>query len=227
MLRTITAMLLSAGLAGVVPAGAAEPALRFADLQAGCVSTGSLRVGPGSRWPECQVTKGRWFSTLGHVDLYQAQYCLGGGAGCTRRALVLYANRAYATDARILLQRTDPGDAEYDDPLVVSGPAGTYMMLKVQSAGGAEERYYYRWQDQRWLVVDARRWLRQLARHLPPGTAPAGRIWPDLDTMSVRVPLARRGDAPCCPGGGVAEVRLGLTPRAFTVDAVHIASPAR
>lgn len=227
MRRTITAMLLSAGLAGVAPLGAAELALRFADLQAACVSTGSLRVGPGSRWPECQVTKGRWFSTVGHLDLYQAQYCLGSGTGCTRRALVLYANRAYATDARILLQRTDPGDAEYDDPLVVSGTAGTYMMLKVRTAGGLEERYYYRWQGGRWQAVDAQRWLRQLARHLPPGTAPAGRVWPELDTMSARVPLVRREEGPCCPGDGVAEVSLGLTPRAFTVKAVHIDSGAQ
>jgi hypothetical protein len=227
MLRTITAMLWSAVLAGVAPLGAAEPEFRFADLQSACVPTGGIHFGPGSRWPECQITKGRWFSTIGHLDLYQAQYCLGSDAGCTRRALVIYVNRAYTAGARVLLQRNDPGGAEYDDPLVVASSAGTYMMLKVRIPRGEEQRHYYRWQGEGWRAVDARRWLRQLGRHLPPGTAPAAGIWPDLDTMSARVPLARRGDAPCCPGGGIAEVSLGLTPRAFTVKAVHIDSRAQ
>lgn len=155
------------GLAATGAPQAADAVVRFADLQTDCVAAGSVRFGPGSRWPACRLTGSRWFATLGDLDFYEAEYCLGGDDGCARRAQVIYANKAYTPEARVLLQRLDPGNAEYAAPLVLSGAEGTHLVLKVAVPGAAAQRHYYRWQQSRWTPVSPGRRLRDLAVSLP------------------------------------------------------------
>lgn len=167
MMPVIIALVLAGGLAAAGAPQAAETVTRFADLQTACVSAGSIRFGPGSRWPTCRLTGSRWVTTIGDLDFYQAQYCLGGDEGCARRAQVIYANKAYTPEARVLLQRIDPANAEYAAPLVLTGAEGTHLVLKVTVPGAAAQRQYYRWQQSRWTPVSPGRRLRDLAASLP------------------------------------------------------------
>lgn len=166
-MRPAIMVLLAGGLTAVAAPQAAESIVRFADLQADCVSAGVVRFGPGTRWPACRLTASRWFATLGNLDFYQAEYCLGGGEACARRAQIIYVNQAYTPEARVLLQRVDPGPAEYAAPLVLTGAEGTHLVLKVTLPGAAAQRQYFRWQQSRWTPVSPGASLRDLAASLP------------------------------------------------------------
>lgn len=157
------ALLLAAALAA--PAAFALGDLTaFSRVLTECIPAGAVRFGPGAGHERCEVTKARWFSTLGFLDLYQAQYCLGGAApGCAQRALVLYANRAYTPVARMLLQRVDPGQAQYDDPVVLETREGPVLVLGMRLPGAPRERSYYRWHGERWSPIPASRQLEALA----------------------------------------------------------------
>ena len=74
-------MFMLLGLASWMPAQARETGIKFDGVQVQCVQIEGLQFGAGKRWPECSVTKGRWFATLDFQDMYQAQYCLGKGGG--------------------------------------------------------------------------------------------------------------------------------------------------
>ena len=58
-------------VAVTLPAHALGDLTAFPMLQRECVRVGGIGYGPQSRWPDCRVTKGRWFATLGFTDLYQ------------------------------------------------------------------------------------------------------------------------------------------------------------
>jgi hypothetical protein len=134
--------------------------VEFAKAQRGCVETGAITLGPRGRWAECQITRRDWVATIGLLDFYQYQYCLGGSPGhCERRALLIFSNRAYNPSARLVLQRIDPGATQYDDPLVVETRQGTVLVISGQAPGGAGIRQHYLWQGSRWTPVMAGPWL--------------------------------------------------------------------
>jgi len=199
------------------PVHARNDIVKFDGVQEHCVQAGSIKFGPGARWPSCRVTKGRWFVTMDFVDFYQAQYCLGKDDGtCEDRAIVVFANRAYKPDAQVVLQRLDDGATEYDDPLVVQTPYGDIMTVSGHVRGGAETRSYYVWRAGRWVPIDATAWLREASKRLPKGASLASRaVWPDLDTMSVHATLQGAGrDA--------ANIELGLAKERFVVKDVTL-----
>ena len=202
------------------PAHARSDVVKFEGVQERCVQAGSIKFGPGTRWASCRVTKGRWFVTMGFLDFYQAQYCLGKDDGiCEQRAIVVFANRAYKPDAQIVLQRLDAGATEYDDPLVVQTPYGDIMTVTGRAPDGAEARSYYGWRAGRWIPIDATAWVREVAKRLPQGASLASRaIWPDLDTMSAHATVTGAGDA----GREVAEIRLGLAKERFIVKNITL-----
>lgn len=153
VLGTLAGSGVAAEVAAEVAVKVASEVVKFADLQGACVAGGSL--GPAAL-ADCRMTRSRWVSTIGNLDFYQAQYCLG--AGCRQRALRIYSNRAYAAEAQILIERVDPAGTEYVDPLVIAGPDGPHLVVRWRSPGGGDERAVYRWQDARWQPVDARKW---------------------------------------------------------------------
>jgi hypothetical protein len=136
-------------------------------------------------------------ATLDFIDMYQAQYCLGKGAGeCDQQAFTLFGNRAYTPNAKVMLQRIDPGATKYDDPVVIQTKYGDILALAAHLPDGSESKRYYRWQSGQWKPVKARGWLRDLAKHLPKGeviNAVAG--WPNFDSMSAQATLYRAGGA--------------------------------
>jgi hypothetical protein len=222
MMRIAFAFLL---LAAVVssPVHAGGDVTKFEGVQEHCVQVGKIKFGANAKWPECSVTKGRWFATLDFIDMYQAQYCLGKGDGeCAERALLVFGNRAYTPNAKVILQRTDPGAAKYDDPLLIQTQYGDILTLSARFPDGSESKSYYRYQSGRWIPVDAQAWRRDLAKHLPKGTSLKANVWPDIDTMSVRVPISQSGDSG--PGSAVADVELALAKERFTVKKVEFKS---
>jgi hypothetical protein len=214
-------------LAAVLPAPAQArgSVAVFSTALKECVAAGHVSFGPNGRWPSCRMVKSHWVATIGLLDFYQAQYCLGGGGGgCEQRALLLFSNRAYNRAARLVLQRIDPGDTEYGDPLVVQSGEDSLLVVSASAPGAAETREHYLWRDNRWMPVEARSWLRDLAPRLPRGASVRAGVTPEAETMSARVPLYRQGDADCCPSGGVAHVELGVAGGRFTVRAVTVAA---
>jgi hypothetical protein len=172
------------------PLHAAELEAAFPQLQKACVQTPAIRFGAKARWASCEVTHARWFVTLDFLDQYQTQYCLGKrGQTCEKRALLVFANRAYTPTARLLLQQVDAGDTEYDDPLVVGTTDGTVMLLTSRRPGSADRHRYYQWQGTRWTALDSQAWQRDLTRRLPPGSRIKTSAAPDISSMSARVVL--------------------------------------
>jgi hypothetical protein len=194
----------------------------FEPVQEKCADVGDIRVGEGSRWSECRVTKARWFVTNDYLDLYQVQYCLSkDGIACDERALNVFANRAYTPEARLLLQRIDPGATEYEDPVTVVNEHGRFMMLSTRKPGEPVEKSYYVWRKDRWLPVDARSWVRELDKRLPKGSSvKLADVSPDIDTMSAQATVYRKGDAAV---GQAATVELAFSKNRFTVKRVKLA----
>lgn len=220
MMRIALALLLiTVGVSS--PVHARGDVIKFEGVQEHCVQVGEIKFGAKGRWSNCSVTAGRWFATMGILDLYQAQYCLGKGDGeCDRKAFLVFANRAYTPNAKMILQRIDPGAAQYDDPLVVETKYGDILTLSARFPDGRVSKSYYRWKSDRWIPVDARGWLWDLSKQLPKDVVAKGDAWPDADTMSVRVPLAPRGESGL--GVAMAEVELALAQERFTVKRVNL-----
>jgi len=209
-------------VACISPAGAIGDLASFERIHSECVSAGEVSFGPQGRWAECRVSKGRWFSTIGHIDFYQTQYCLGnGGEGCAQRALLLFANRAYTPVAKMTLGRLDPGDTEYADPVVRLTPYGRILAIEAQRPGRPAEHSYYLWQDERWQAIDTASWRRDLARRLPPGVDLRGEPLPDFDDMHVAAAVLRQRDS----AAGRAEVELGLVNARLHLKSVQLVLP--
>lgn len=220
-MRTIFLLMLAALVS--TPVHAAGDSVPFAGVQQECVQVGDITFGPGGRWANCRVTRGRWFATLDFLDLYQVQYCLGKNAEtCDQRALVIFANRAYTKDAKALLVRIEDGATEYDDPLVVGSDQETVMGVSTRNPAGDVAKSYYLWRTDHWVAMDGQGWLHGLSARLPNGASVRQAALPDLETMSAQVSLFRAGDADCCPTGGLAKVELGLVKEQFAVKQVQV-----
>ena len=207
------------------PVHARDKAIKFEGVQVNCVQTDKIKFGANARWTNCSVTKGRWFATLDFIDMYQAQYCLGKGDGaCEQRAFLVFGNRAYTPNAKVMLQQFDPGAAEYEQPLLLQTKYGDILTLSARLPGGGASKHYYRWQSGRWLPVEARGWLRDLSKRLPKGETIKGDVWPDMDSMSAQATLTSAGGSG--PGGKVANVELGIAKDRFTVKKVTLAQKA-
>ena len=219
-MRIISAFLLiTAALS--LPVHARDNAIKFDGVQEHCVQVEKIRFGVNNRFSDCRVTKGRWFATLDFIDMYQAQYCLGkGGGGCDQRALLVFANRAYTPNAKVILQRIDPGIVEYDDPQLVQTKYGDILTLSARFPDGSSSKSYYRWHAGRWIQVEARGWLRDLSRRLPRSESVKGEVWPDADSMSAQATLQGTGDSGA--QDKVAEVELGLANDRFSVRKVTL-----
>lgn len=226
MMRIITLLLLSALVS--TPVHAAGDLIPFAGVQEKCVQVGDITFGPDGRWAGCHVTRARWVATIDFLDLYQVQYCLGMRAkACDKRALVIFANRAYTPEAKVLLVRMDGGSMKYEDPLVVLSDNETVMSVSARNATGIVAKSYYLWRTDHWVAMDAQGWLKGLSTYLPKGASARQEPWPDIDTMSAQVKLFRAGDANCCPSGGMANVELGLVKTQFAIKQVKISPKAK
>ena len=149
----------------ISPARAEDPRTAFPLSQDHCVAIGQVSFGPQGAWPHCRVVKTGWFATIYPLDLYQTQYCLGRTAGsCEQTALLLFANRAYQPQARLLLQRLEPGRQDFDDPYLLHSPHGVSMRLTMRSAGNQASKRYYVWQNERWLPLAPSSWQERDAR---------------------------------------------------------------
>jgi hypothetical protein len=224
MMRIAFAFLLLAAAVSL-PVHARDKAIKFEGVQEHCIQTDKIKFGANAKWSDCRVTKGRWFATLEFIDMYQAQYCLGKGDGaCEQRAFLVFGNRAYTPNAKVMLQQIDPGTDGYDEPRLVQTKYGDILTLSARLPGGGASKRYYRWHSGRWLPVESRGWLRDLAKRLPKGETITGDVWPDIDSMTAQATLSSAASSG--PGGKVAEVELGIAKDRFTVKKVTLAHKA-
>lgn len=194
----------------------------FDGVQEHCVQAGEVTFGPNGRWNSCHVTRGRWSSTIDLIDIYQAQYCLGKDeSSCEQRALVLFANRAYTKDATILIQRIDPPDTIYDDPLVVIIGDDRLMSVSSRTTDSNKITNYYIWDAGHWMPLKLNTWQRDLSSKVPKGTSIRQAVAPSLESMSADVDLFKPSDADCCPTGGKAHVEFGFENENFVVKNVQ------
>lgn len=202
------------------PAYARSDEVKFDGLQMHCVQAGKIKFGANAKWSDCSVTRGRWAVTLDFIDMYQAQYCLGNVAGeCDQRAFTLFGNRAYTPNAKVMLQRIDPAGTEYDDPRLVQTKYGDILTLGAHFADGTETKNYYRWHAGKWIPVESRAWLKELARQLPKGEAIKTAVFPDIDSMSAQAKLYPAGGA---ASDKTAKVELAVSKDRFTVKKVTL-----
>jgi hypothetical protein len=209
-------------LAGSATANAGDDSTTFPLSNEQCAAVGDITFGANGRWAHCKVIKNSWYATIDDLDLYQSQYCLGNKAGvCKQHALLLFANRAYTSKAKLQLQRVDSGSTAYDDPMTVNTESGVIMMLAKHIGSVTSSTYYY-WQANQWLPIESQAWQRQLPQHLPKDVLLRAKPSLDIGTMSAQVKLYRTRDADCCPSGGVADVNLILSKGRFAVKSVEI-----
>lgn len=211
-------------LAIAAPAHGAAAAAPFPALQEKCVEVGVVTLGERGRWSHCAVTHARWMATVDLIDQYQVHYCLSRrAAGCERRALLVFGNRAYTPHAKLLILRMDPGSAEYEEPLLVKTEYGRLLALAVALPERRREIAYHVWRGGRWRPVDGQGWLRQLSAKLPRGLRPLpGTVWPDIDRMAAEVPLQREQST---EHGETAHVELALRNDRFVVRGVIVQPP--
>ena len=207
------------------PVHARDAKIKFDGVQENCVQAGQIKFGAHAKWSNCSVTMGRWFATLDFIDMYQAQYCLGNSAGaCDQRALLVFGNRAYTPNAKLILQRIDRAGAEYDEPQLLQTKYGDVLTLAARFPDGSVSKSYYRWSSGQWKPVEARGWLRDLARQLPKDKLVTAEIWPDVDSMSAHAML--QATASSGASDRAAEVELGLANDRFTVRKVSLVQKA-
>ena len=208
-----------------LPVHAGSDVTKFEGVQEHCVQVGKIKFGANAKWTDCSVTKGRWFATLGFMDMYQAQYCLGKGNGeCDQRAFLVFANRAYTPNAKVILQRFDPGAANYEDPVLMQTKYGDILTLSALLPDGSASKSYYRFKSGRWIAVEARAWLQDLAKKLPKGDTINAEVWPDLESMSAQASL--KSAAGSGAHDRVADVELAIVKDRFTVKKVTLAQKA-
>lgn len=203
------------------PAHAAGDVAPFPAVQEKCVEVGAVTLGKRGRWSHCAVTKARWMATMDFLDQYQVQYCLSmHDGGCEHRAFLVFANRAYTPDARLLIQHIDAGTLEYEDPLIVKTAYGRLLTLTAIDASGERKAVYYVWRGGRWVGLEAKGWTRQLTAQLPVGTrARPEALWPDIDGMTVHAPLYRRDGTDAAQ---TARVELAVRNDRFVVKRVAV-----
>lgn len=205
------------------PAPLADDEALMDDIQKQCVQLGGVSFGAGKRWSDCEVTRGRWVGTIDLTDMYQAQYCLRNGTQeCAQHALVLFGNRAYTPNAKLLVQRVDTGSTSYDDPRIVINDYGRILIISTHTPEGVSSHNYYLWKTGQWVSIDNKKWLQDLSARLPAGVIARDGALPDIDTMATQVKLFRDDDAECCPKAGVANVELGIDKEKFSLQSAEI-----
>ena len=142
---------------------------------------------------------------------------------CEQTAQVIFANRAYTPDARVLLVRLDEAGTRYMDPLIVNSDDDSVMSMASRNTADIIATQYFVWRADRWVAIDAQHWLRDLQAKLPKGTSSRNlSASPNLENMRAEVKLFNPQDADCCPSGGVAKVAIGLETNQFIVKNLTI-----
>ncbi len=214
---------------------------QLATLKTQCIALSEVKVGPGENdAAECAVTG---FENLGEVDgqnYYYARYCLipnhsKGQGGCGSdtfngsyfqgRAMAVFIQDG-ADKARLVFERasSEIGMFVYDAPELVETAAGTVLVLKIALDGtghGNESEYYLR-EKGAWQKIESKSWVDDVIKKIPPGVQMWKGLWIDLETMSAKAGLYRKGDANCCPTGGEAHIRVAIENDRFAVKSVKI-----
>ena len=201
--------------------------LAFEKIQTECVQTTAIPFGPKHHWKSCRLERAGFVATIGLQDFYFAEYCLQtSGKACDKQAQVLFRNRAYREEAFIDMARVDPAGTRYGNPLLVGSDKEALLATAVRlPKQKTDQRRYFQYLDQRWVVQTSQPWLQGLSERLPVGLsvrASDTQALPDPETMALRLPLYKAADRDCCATGGHADIRLAIKGGQFTVADVQL-----
>ena len=193
---------------------------------------------------ECQVSESGEVGVVGGSTLLYALYCImpnwtKDGTRCgsesfeagyhRARAMAVFSRDDGQESARILFVRAEPeiGILRYEKPRLLHTPAGTILHLPivVDGTGHGNSSEYYLATGGAWERIESESWLKDVTSRLPAGLEIWKGIWPDLETMTARTGLHRRGDGNCCPTGGSARMHLSIRDRRFVLDSLLVDPP--
>lgn len=240
----ILVLLLSALVFGrpmLVQAADGRALFPLTSLRERCIEFPEVKIGT-KEWEaaECAVSEFDSFGSIDNENYYYALYCLipnyskdTGKCGSDTfnaryhrsRGLAVFVQQG-ADKARLLFERADSeiGVYVYDKPEFVQNAAGTILVLKIRidgtGAGNASE-YYIR-KKGTWQRIESESWFEDVKKKIPAGLEIWKGGWPDMETMTARAGLYRKGDANCCPTGGTAYVQLAIEDDRFVVKSIKI-----
>ncbi len=206
-------------------------------LKSQCIDFSEVKIGT-KEWEAatCAVTA---FDSFGRVDnetYYYGLYCLipnhsrdteqcGSGKYYSTRGSAVFVQQG-ADKARLLFERasSEIGIYVYDEPEIVESTAGIILALTIRFDGtgnGNASEYYLR-KKGAWQRIESETWAEDLRKKIPAGLEIWKGVWIDLETMTAKAGLYRKGDGNCCPTGGEAHVQVAVENDRFEVKSVKI-----
>jgi hypothetical protein len=187
---------------------------------------------------DCRVAETGVIGAIGGLTYHYALYSIvpeyatswgkcGSAGYYLHRGLAIFTRAEGGQRKNLFLERgsDDVGMFVYAEPAMVKNSLGTFLHIpiRVDGTGNFNESEYYLWNERlsEWTLLDAKSWLRDLKKQLPPDLSIWKGVWPDIATMTAEAGLYRKGDGNCCPTGGRAEIRLILKDRRFQVKSVR------
>lgn len=181
--------------------------------------------------------------TLGTVDtlaIHAMNYCLTDvtrkpdAKRCENNAVYVFSQKP--GDANWALQ-VSYDDVRHEEPALKPDEVALYhhgaasilhIPGRLDGTGGINVSRYYAWSNQRWESIDTDTWIADLKKHLPPGSEFWKGFWYDLKSLTSHIGVYRKGDANCCPSGGIAKVELTLNGTRFALKSFTVEkSPGR
>jgi hypothetical protein len=232
----LVSALLIAGIAAFSDAADSGRPLSLQSLGQKCIDFSEVKIGT-QEWEaaECAVSESGSFGTVDGRTYYYALYCLipnyskgketcGSGTYYRSRGLAVFVQEGAGNTAQLVFERasSEIGMYVYEKPQIIRNGAGTVLMLAIRldgtGAGNASE--YYARKDGAWQRIESESWVGDVRKKIPAGLEIRKGMWPDMQTMTAKAGLYRKGDANCCPTGGEAKITLAIENNRFVVRSV-------
>ncbi len=190
----------------------------------------------------CTVSAVKKLGNVGELAIYAVHYCLStparkpDGKNCQNNAVYVFAQKP--GDKNWALQ-VSYDDVRHEEPAIT--PEGValhrhgaasilYIPARLDGTGNINVSRHYAWHNNRWELIDTDSWIADFKKRLPPGSEFWKGFWYELKTLTSHAGIYRKGDANCCPSGGIAKVELTLNGtrlalKSFTVEKERDAEP--
>jgi hypothetical protein len=232
-------------IAGTAAFSASADNSRFMSLQSlgeKCIDFSEVKIGT-QEWEaaECAVSESGSFGTVEGQTYYYALYCLipnyskdkgkcGSDTFAARyhssRGLAVFVQEGASNTAGLVFERasSEIGAYVYEKPQIIRNGAGTILMLtiRIDGTGSGNASEYYVRKNGQWQRVESESWIVDVRKKIPAGLEIWKGIWPDMQTMTAKAGLYRKGDANCCPTGGEAKITLAIEDNRFVVRSVTV-----
>lgn len=182
----------------------------------------------------CTVSAVKKLGNVGDLAIHAVSYCLSTATrkpdlkNCQNKAVLVFSQKP--GDKNWELQ-VSYDDVRHEEPALTPdgvalhqhGAASIlYIPARLDGTGNINVSRHYAWNNKRWELIDTETWIAELRKRLPPGSEFWKGFWYDLKTLTSHVGVYRKGDANCCPSGGMARAELALSGTRFVLKAVTL-----